>query len=245
MKIFLSYRRADSQATAGRIAQFLESIPAIDNVFLDVNGIEIGENFEQKIRVTLAKSTHVFLLIGSQWKGPVGSQGRPRIFDPDDVVRQETRMALNSNLKVVPILLDAANMPPPSELPDDLMGLSKINAFSLRNTHFNQDMDELLDNLVGGKKRRGSRHRQTPLSLAGVTLRAITGFAFGAVILIGLGLANRFADNGCEVLPCTLKKAFGIVEDADAYALMWLIVIVVMCLSSFAPFVPRVFNRNR
>jgi hypothetical protein len=47
MKIFLSYRRADSQATAGRIAQFLESISIIDSVFLDVDGIEICENFEQ------------------------------------------------------------------------------------------------------------------------------------------------------------------------------------------------------
>jgi hypothetical protein len=244
MKIFLSYRRADSQATAGRIAQFLESIPFIDDVFLDVDGIEIGENFEQKIQVTLAKSTHVFLLIGSQWKGPVDSQSPPRIFDPDDIVRQETRMALNSKAKVIPILLDAANMPHPSELPDDLMILSKINAFSLRNAHFNQDMDELLDNLVGGKKRRGSRWRQTPLTLAGIALRAITGLAFGAAILIGLGIANRFANNGCVDLVCTLQKAFDIVE-SNALGLMWVIIIVVLSLCAFAPFVPRVFNRKR
>ncbi|MDB4264754.1 toll/interleukin-1 receptor domain-containing protein [bacterium] len=244
MKIFLSYRRADSQATAGQIAQFLESISLIDSVFLDVDGIEIGENFEQKIQPTLAKSTHAFLLIGPQWKGAVGTQDRPRIFDPDDVVRQETHMALNSNVKVIPILLDAATMPQPSELPDDLMNLSKINAFSLRNTHFNQDMDEMFDNLVGGKKKRGSRWRQTPLTLAGVTLPAITGFAFGAAILIGLGLVDKFADNGCEDLVCTLRKAFDIVE-SDALALMWGIIIIVLGLGTFAPFVPRVFNRKR
>ena len=37
MKVFLSYRRADSQATAGRLAQFLDGIPGVDEVFLGVS----------------------------------------------------------------------------------------------------------------------------------------------------------------------------------------------------------------
>lgn len=245
MKIFLSYRRADSQATAGRMAQFLDGIPAIDEVFLDVDGIEVGENFEQKIEITLAKATHVFLLIGPQWQGPAVAQGRSRIFEPDDMVRQETRMALQSKLRVVPILLDAATMPRASELPDDLKSLSKINAFSLRTSHFDEDMDDLLDNLIGNKKGRGSRWRQAPLTWAGAALRVLAGLALGGALLIALGIANRYASSGCEDVICTLQKAFGIVEVSDALGLMWVIIIAVLGLGAFAPFVPRVLQRKR
>jgi hypothetical protein len=41
MKVFLSYRRADSRATAMSVAQFLGRVPAVDYVFLDVDDIEV------------------------------------------------------------------------------------------------------------------------------------------------------------------------------------------------------------
>lgn len=240
MKIFLSYRRADSQATAGRMAQFLDSIPAIDEVFLDVDAIEVGENFEQKIEVTLEKVTHVFILIGPQWKGsPAGVQGRPRIFEAGDMVRQETRLALDSELRVVPILLDAAKMPRAGELPDELKALSKLNAFSLRTSHFDEDMDDLLDNLLGDKTGRGSRWRKAPLTLAGFSLRVLAGLAFSAALLIVSGIANRYLSGGCEDMVCTLQKAFGIVETSDALGLMWVIIIAVLSLGAIAPFIAR------
>lgn len=245
MKIFLSYRRADSQTTAGRMAQFLDSIPAIDEVFLDVDAIEVGENFEQEIRSTLQKSTHVFLLIGTQWQGPTGAQGRSRILDPGDMVRQETRMALQSKLRVVPVLLDAASMPRASELPNDLKGLSKINAFSLRTSHFDEDMDDLLDNLLGNKKGRDSRWRQAPLTWAGITLRVLSGLALGATLLIALAIVNRYASTGCEDVVCTLQKAFGIEDVEDALGLMWMIVIAILGLGALAPFVSRVLSDKR
>ena len=245
MKIFLSYRRADSQTTAGRMAQFLDSIPAIDEVFLDVDAIGIGENFEQEIRSTLEKATHVFLLIGTQWQGPTGAQGCSRILEPDDMVRQETRMALQSKLRVVPILLDAASMPRASELPNELKGLSKINAFSLRTSHFDEDMDDLLDNLLGNKKGRGSRWRQAPLTWAGITLRILSGLALGAALLIALALVNHYASTGCEDVVCTLQEAFGIEGVEDALGLMWMIVIAVLGLGAAAPFVPRMLSGKR
>ena len=80
MKVFLSYRRADSQATAGRMAQFLDAIPAVAEVFLDVDGISPGENFERRIQQTLAQVSHVFVL-GQQgaWLGVQGESLGPAI----------------------------------------------------------------------------------------------------------------------------------------------------------------------
>lgn len=245
MKVFLSYRRADSQVSAGRMAQFLDAIPAVDAVFLDVDGIAPGENFETKIQDTLAQVSHVFLLIGTQWAGPIGASGRSRIFDDDDMVRRETRLALASKAKVVPILVDEAHMPRPGDIPADLKALPSINAFALRTAHFDEDMDDLLDALLGHKQGRGSRWREAPLTVAGVAWRAAAGLLGGVALMVGLGLANRLADNGCYDLVCTLQAAFGLSDSADALALLWLAGIATLALGGLAPFLARWLRHRR
>lgn len=243
MKVFLSYRRADSQATAGRMAQFLDGIPAVDEVFLDVDGIAPGENFERKIQDTLTQVSHAFVLIGPQWAGPAGAGGKSRLFDDEDMVRREVRLALASRAKLVPILLDDTRMPRPADLPADLKALSSINAFSLRTAHFDEDMDDLLDALLGhkagGKQGRGSRWRQAPLTLAGAAWRVAAGLAAGAALMIAAGLANRWADNGCYDLACTLQAAFGIADAADALGLLWMLGIAVLAAGAATPFLLR------
>lgn len=245
MKVFLSYRRADSQVSAGRMAQFLDAVPAIDAVFLDVDGIAPGENFETKIQDTLARVSHVFLLIGTQWAGPPGAAGRTRLFDDDDMVRREARLALSSQATLVPILLDEARMPRPAELPADLKALSSINAFALRTAHFDEDMDDLLDNLLGNKQGRGSRWREAPLTAAGIAWRVAAGLLGAMALMIGLGLINRWADNGCYDLACTVQRAFQLADTADALGLLWLLGITMLGLGAMAPFVPRWLRRGR
>jgi hypothetical protein len=245
MKVFISYRRADSQVTAGRMAQFLDGIPAVEQVFLDVDDIGVGENFEQKIQDTLSKVSHVFVLIGPQWQGPAGASGRARIHEADDMVRQETRMALRSQSKLVPILVDEARMPRAGDLPDDVQGLPKINAFSLRTAHFEEDMDDLLDVLLGQREGRGSRWRKAPLTPIGIALRVLAGVLLGGAVLLGLALANRYLGEDCYDLTCRLKKSFGIVSDADARGLLSVIVVAVLAMGALAPFVPRLARRRR
>ena len=245
MKVFLSYRRADSQVSAGRMAQFLDAIPAVDAVFLDVDGIAPGENFETKIQDTLAQVSHVFLLIGTQWAGPIGPSGRTRVFDDDDMVRRETRLALASNARVVPILIDDARMPRPGDIPADLKTLPSINAFALRTAHYDQDMDDLLDVLLGHRRGRGSRWREPPLTVTGVAWRAAAGLLCSVALMVGLGLANRLADNGCYDLVCTLQAAFALHDSADALALLWLAGIAALGMGMLAPFVARWLRRRR
>jgi hypothetical protein len=245
MKVFLSYRRADSQVSAGRMAQFLDAIPAVGAVFLDVDGLAPGENFETKIQDTLAQVSHVFLLIGTQWAGPIGASGRSRIFEDDDMVRRETRLALASKANVVAILIDEARMPRPGDIPADLKALPSINAFALRTAHFDEDMDDLLDALLGHKQGRGSRWREAPLTVAGVAWRTAAGLLGGAALMVGLGLANRLADNGCYDLVCTLQAAFGLSDSADALALLWLAGIATLGLGALAPFVARWLRLRR
>ena len=53
MKVFLSYRRADTQPVALLVARFLATVPGLEAVFLDVDDIEVAENFQQKILAEL------------------------------------------------------------------------------------------------------------------------------------------------------------------------------------------------
>jgi hypothetical protein len=245
MKIFLSYRRADSQVTAGRMAQFLDGLPAVEAVFLDVDDIGIGENYEDRIRRTLAQASHVFLLIGPQWAGPTeGAPGRARIFDADDVVRQETRIALRSEARLVPVLIDEARMPRASELPDDLKKLPAVQAFVLRTPYFDEDMDDLLDGLLG-KTGRGSRWRLPSLTPAGIALRALAGLATGAALLLGLGMANRYLGTDCYDLACRVERTFGLAGDADAMGLLSVLAIGVLVVAALAPFLIRRLRRRR
>ncbi len=248
MKIFLSYRRADSQVTAGRMAQFLDAVPAVDEVFLDVDAIELGENFETRIEKTLAQSSHVFVLIGAQWAGPaIGSANVPsatRIFAADDLVRRETRLGLASTCRVVPILLDGARMPTPAELPPDLARLPKLNAFVLRTAQFDADMDDLLDDLITGKRGRGSRWRQGPLTVAGIALRVVGGAAGGLLLMIVIALINRVFNDDCPALDCALGEALGHSSDADALGLLFSFGVLLTALGAIVPFVPRWMRRK-
>lgn len=244
MKVFLSYRRADSQATAGRIAQFLDHVPAVDKVFLDVDDIQLGEHFEHRIGATLAEATHAFVLIGSQWPGPVTASGQPRLFDADDPVRYEVERALGGSARVVPILLDGTPMPRANQLPTALAPLSKLNAFALRTASFDEDMDNLLDVLLGNKPGRGSRWHRAPLTPSGIVLRALGGMAAGGVALVAAAVANRLLTD-CYDLICTIKESLGVQADNDALGLLWLIALATLAIAAVLPFAPRWRKRWR
>jgi hypothetical protein len=83
------------------------------------------------------------------------------------------------------------------------------------------------------------------LTVASVAWRAGAGLLGGVALMVGLGLANRWADNGCYDLVCTLQAAFGLADTADALGLLWLAGIAVLGLSALAPFVPRWLRRRR
>ena len=227
------------------MAQFLDAIPAVDAVFLDVDGIAPGENFETKIQDMLAEVSHVFLPIGTELAGPMGASGRARIFDDDDMVRRETRLAMASKAKVVPILLDVTRMPHTAEVPPDLKVLPTLNGFSLRTAHFDEDMDDLFDGLLGDKEGRGSRWRDAPLTAVGVAWRAGAVLLGGAALMVALAQANHSADNGCADLVCALQNVFGIAHTADALGLLRLAGLAVLDVGALAPFVLRWLRRRR
>ena len=70
--------------------------------------------------------------------------GRRRLDDPDDFVRLEIEAALARNVRIIPILVDGANMPRADELPAGLSGLVRRQALELSPSRFEYDTSRLL-----------------------------------------------------------------------------------------------------
>jgi hypothetical protein len=75
--------------------------------------------------------------------------GNRRLDDPNDFVRIEIGAALQRDIPVIPILLDGARIPKPSELPDELKELASRNGLDVRHASFHSDIDRLIIGLKG------------------------------------------------------------------------------------------------
>jgi hypothetical protein len=151
MKVFISYRRSDTQDFSGRLADCLDSTPGISHVFIDVNGIQPGDNFEARIRAALDQCDAVIIVIGPNWCGKTDGSAS-KIFRENDFVRLETRLALESPIRVFPVLANNSSMPPPADVPDDLRPLLAIHATRVRHSDFQYDTTVLVDALFSRKK---------------------------------------------------------------------------------------------
>jgi hypothetical protein len=63
-KIFISYRRDDAAALAGRVYDRLEREFGRDTVFMDVDAIRLGVNFVKVIDEEVAKCDALLAIIG-------------------------------------------------------------------------------------------------------------------------------------------------------------------------------------
>lgn len=195
MKIFLSYRRSDSQDATARLADRLTALPRIKSVFLDVESIAAGEAFPGRLRSALAEADICLVLIGKGWMGQSKTGDTARIKADGDFVRMEVVEALRLGKRVIPVLLNEAAMPGRDQIPDDLHPLLERNALFLRHISFNQDVeilsDAILHNDAGGGL--GKRRRLTPV---GIAARVAGGLAMAIIMLLVIGLISFWVSGG-------------------------------------------------
>ena len=142
-KIFISYRREDTSGESGRLKDKLEQVFGKENIFYDVETLEAGLNFDQSIAKALGESTVLLAMIGPHWLKVTDSKGVLRLQKPEDWVRKEIAEALRRDLRVIPVLVNDAEMPDADELPDVLKQLSLKHAQELSSSRWNYDVGEL------------------------------------------------------------------------------------------------------
>jgi hypothetical protein len=91
--IFISYRREDTAEMCDRLDAALAGYFGRAAVFKDKSAMVSGRDFAAQIQRAIAQSNVMLVLIGPRWLAATGPAGAPRLFAPDDYVRQEIELA--------------------------------------------------------------------------------------------------------------------------------------------------------
>lgn len=193
-RVFISYRREDAAAYAGRLYDALAARFGDANVFMDVDTIALGSDFTDAIDRALASCDAAIALIGSEWTTAADGEGRRRLDDPADVLRLELERALAQGLVVIPALVRGARLPRLDELPEPLEPLVRRQGIELRDNAWRDDVGRLarqLEGLTGAvpeagegtSTRRRARRRWRWLAAAVAALAVLAAAAVTAVAL--------------------------------------------------------------
>jgi hypothetical protein len=144
-KVFINYRREDAAPYAGRLHDLLTAHFGEDQVFIDIDQIEPGEDFVEAINDKVGACDTAIVAIGPHWLGATDASGKRRLDDEEDFVRMEIIAALQRNIRVIPVLVGGAKMPRKQDLPEALAPLSRRNAIELSETRFHADVKRLIE----------------------------------------------------------------------------------------------------
>ena len=180
MRIFLSYRRDDSAAHAGRLRDALADRFGAENVFQDVVAISAGEDFTVAVDRALDDSDVMLVVIGPRWIDSVDAEGAPRLHHEEDYVRFEVARALERNRRVIPVLVGNATLPAPRDLPQELRTLVNRQAVSLHDTTWHQDVAGLARSLAPEQESAPAPRARWPW------IAAIIGAAAVAAVVVAI-----------------------------------------------------------
>lgn len=145
--IFVSYRRADSAAEAGRLHGTIVGELGRSTVFMDTSSIEPGTQWSKELEEALQKAQIVIVVIGTEWIRISDEFGLRRIDQEDDWVRREIEFALREDKKLLPLLVRGAKMPPPNKLPTSISALTRRQAVDIRDAYWDHDIKLVLEQL--------------------------------------------------------------------------------------------------
>lgn len=152
-RVFISYRREDTDADAGRLYDELVAEFGEQRVYKDVDSVPLGEDFGEHISAAIDNSALVIALVGPSWD-------TTRLSAETDWVRFELEAAFRKKVPVLPIYVRGAKLPPPSELPESISRLSMLNAGELEHGSWRRDLQPIMAVVRGhlGHEEAGPDH---------------------------------------------------------------------------------------
>jgi tetratricopeptide (TPR) repeat protein len=111
---------------------------------MDVEAIEPGQNFAQRIDQTINNCQTMLVIIGPRWKTILLER---MSGEHQDYVRHEIESALARKTKVIPVLVGGAVLAELSDVPSALAEISFHQAFEIRDGSFKDDCDRLARSL--------------------------------------------------------------------------------------------------
>ncbi|MGE0812710.1 MAG: toll/interleukin-1 receptor domain-containing protein [Vicinamibacterales bacterium] len=159
--IFVSYRRSDAPAAAGRIAHELAEHFGSRRVFFDVSGIAPSHAWDETIRQAVDACAVGVVVIGRSWlaRGPGGEP--PRLHQPNDVVRGEIEALIAGRKVLFPVVVEGARLPDAADLPESLAALPRFQAVTPANGDWDVTIG-LLVREIEAVLHHPDRHRRPP-----------------------------------------------------------------------------------
>ncbi len=145
-RIFISYRRDDSEYATDEIFDSLARHFEESEIFKDKSTIPIGSDFRAAIHAEARKCLVGIVVIGKHWINARDDQGQRRLENPADYVRTEIEILLNRGIAVIPVLLDGVTLPLAGELPDGIRDLANKQSLRIgRRPQMAGDLQQLID----------------------------------------------------------------------------------------------------
>jgi hypothetical protein len=192
-RIFMSYRRQDTEFPAGWLYDRLSEHFHRGEVFKDVDAIRLGEDYVAQINRAVGSCDVLLALIGPDWLAITDDTGRRRLDDPADFVRLEIQAALVRKVMVIPILVGGATMPRAEDLPNVIRNLSYRTALELSPRRFDYDVGrllEVLDETLSAAPVEELAHPIAPRPAISAPRPAVTGPPGATARPVGLGRAR-------------------------------------------------------
>lgn len=164
LRVFLSYRRSDCQPQANGLYDGLRNRLPLARVFMDIDGIPAGTDFEEYIRREISACDVVLVMIGDNWLDARPGSDVRRIDEPEDFVRLEVESALASpHVRTFPVLVEGTPMPGPAQLPESIARLARLQAVELDDRRWLGDLAHLVAEVEKVARERGKAAvRPTP-----------------------------------------------------------------------------------
>jgi TIR domain/MgtE intracellular N domain len=144
VRIFLCYRREDTQGFAGRIYDNLASKYGQEQVFRDIDSTPAGIRYSTWIESRVSQSTVMIVLIGNAWLSAKDPAGQRRLDSPKDWVRREIEAALRHNIPIIPVRVQEARLPSEEELPSSIAELVEFQDAEVTDRRWAYDVGQLI-----------------------------------------------------------------------------------------------------
>jgi O-acetyl-ADP-ribose deacetylase (regulator of RNase III) len=144
-KVFVNYRVEEQPGYASLLHRELAVRLGLDNVFLAARSIHPGDDFVNEVRDNLTQSAVLLALIGKHWLHFGSRTADVGRFEADhDWVHWEIAEAFARGVRVVPVLVDDAELPPVAALPPAIAALGRCQSVPLRHYSLDADIAQLV-----------------------------------------------------------------------------------------------------
>ena len=134
LRIFISYRREDSQDWADRLHDFIKERDEAAQVIKGIDTIAHGDKFNEVLSETVRSCDALIAVIGPGWLA--------------SDARIEIATALRQRIHVIPCLVNGARMPRAENLPDELTRFERRQALILTHEGFRSDGERLMSSIA-------------------------------------------------------------------------------------------------